>query len=297
MKIHKPESIVTQNKATLNKNMIKNYQFSRIGKDDKSWEKSPSHLFISPRKKMSKLNHDIKISQYNLRGNQSSSNFNSRNVQLANRFQKTHNGNTHKIAADPAMKSTRAFMKWKAELQRYTDVNPVFNRNPPLSVTRPKWFSFTSHSKTRNSPEKEVAKDTVDTKCTQKQLLYSQQRKKRLCEMATTDRISLRKGRAHTSQRNRTELVSKHLKSRSKTRRDRSTGLEHPKVSKCRNAMTARRNLEVYDSSAMFDKFKLNFDRVLLDSVMSRPLSPQASERCALNKKNSKVKFNNVFVF
>lgn len=35
-------------------------------------------------------------------------------------------------------KPNRLFLKWKAELERYTDVQPVFNKDPPMTTTIPK---------------------------------------------------------------------------------------------------------------------------------------------------------------
>lgn len=47
-------------------------------------------------------------------------------------------------------------MQWKGELLRYTDFSPVFNADPPMTVTKPKEFAFKCLSKGRNSPNKEM---------------------------------------------------------------------------------------------------------------------------------------------
>lgn len=103
--------------------------------------------------------------------------------------------------------------------------------------------------------------------------------------------------RAQTSQKTRMKLISRQNRHRPNTRREHSPNLKFFKTTSQLKTMNEKINLANYDSSAMFDKFKLNFDRVLFVNCLNRPLSVQnvhSQEEC---KRNSKVKFRNIFIF
>ena len=53
-------------------------------------------------------------------------------------------------------KSKQLFLQWKRELERYTDVHPVYYNAPPLTTTKVKAFTFRSETRERNSPAKET---------------------------------------------------------------------------------------------------------------------------------------------
>jgi hypothetical protein len=91
--------------------------------------------------------------------------------------------------------------------------------------------------------------------------------------------------------------MSRQNRHRPNTKREHSPDSEYLKTTSLQRTMYEKRNLANYDSTAMFDKFKLNFDRVLFVNSLNRPMSMQENHRQNESKKNSKIKFKNIFVF
>lgn len=147
---------ITQNSRNSDVNMVRTYQFVRKftseGSSSTSHKIVAEHKKTSPWRKLRELNSAIQIAQFNLREPKTS---------------RTTYGTAPKDPQPQPLQARKLFMRWRAELEKYTDVHPVFNRDPPLKVTKPKAFEFRRLSKGKNSPNKGIPpaiKDSKDAK-------------------------------------------------------------------------------------------------------------------------------------
>lgn len=143
------------------------YQFARTMTNEDSTSSSCRSRHdtrkISPWRKIRELNEMFQTTHFNLRESRSinfmknptfKTKINPKAIK-AKPLAKISNLDQIKQTGFP-QKSNRLFLQWKAELERHTDVHPVFDREPPLTVTKPKSFAFKRFSRGKNSPNKGI---------------------------------------------------------------------------------------------------------------------------------------------
>ena len=183
-------------------------------------------------------------------------------------------------------KSKQLFLQWKRELERYTDVHPVYYNAPPLTTTKVKAFTFHSETRERNSPTKETL-DTIKTANQREESRHSITRSRKKLKISKFFKIreNYNSKRAKTPNKQiMRKTFTRSSQRRPKTRREHTSRFEI---------------LGLHSKNDNWDenKIKINFNKIVMDSIMSRPVTRQSEKSQIQNTKNMNVKFNNVFIF
>ena len=185
---------------------------------------------------------------------------------------------------DFANRSKQLFLQWKSELERYTDIHPVYFNAPPLTTTKVKAFTFRSATRDRNSPVKEVILNKSENiRAGSRQSENRKERKLKLSKFYNEYNNKIKRAKTPNKLKAR-KTFTRNSKRRPKTRGDNVSNFE---------------NIDIYQRHRrpIENKLKINFNKIVMDSIMNRPVSRESAKSVTQNIKNKNAKFNNVFIF